>query len=187
MTFLKTLLRKFNADERGVITLEVIILTPLMVLWIIASNAFFDGFKTYLRAGKATYTAVDLISRQGEVGPNYVANVGSIFEAIVDADGAASTVVISSIGMTGGDWDSGGTLTLDWSRDATGGAGIASPADIPTQYIPNLMDGEHIVLIQAGVPFIPKASWGSLTAKTFTNTLAVTPRYDVMVGWNALY
>lgn len=186
MTFIKTLMRKFKSDERGVISLEVIILTPIMVTWIIASNAFFDGFKTYLRANKATYTAVDLVSRQGDVGPGFVGNVGSVFEAIVDADGTSPSVTISSIGMTGGDWDTGGTLILDWSYSPTGGGGIANAAAIPAQYIPNLVDGEYIVLIQSGVPFIPKFSIGSLTAKTFTNTLAVTPRYDYKVGWDPL-
>jgi Flp pilus assembly protein TadG len=178
MTLLKKLLSNFKRNERGVITLEMIIMMPLMVLWIVGSNSFFDAFKTYLRASKATYTAVDLISRQSTVGPTYVANVGTIFESIVDAAGASSEVIISSIRM----WND--ALQIEWSQNANGNPGMTNANQIPLAYIPNLQNGEAIVLIQSSVPFIPIHSWGNLTAKTFTNTVAVTPRFDVMVGYD---
>jgi hypothetical protein len=177
MTMLKKLLRKFNENEQGVITLELIVLMPFMVLWIVGSNAFFDAFKTYLRASKATYTAVDLVSRQDEIGPNFVTNVGSVFKSIVDADGANATMVVSSIRMWNGD------LEVVWSLSGSGGGSCSGGlGTIPTQFIPNLQDGESIVLIQTEVPFIPIFSWGNLAAKTFTNTVAVTPRYGPLVG-----
>ncbi len=184
MTLFKNILRKFKSNERGAITLEMIILLPLLVLWIVGSNSFFDAFKTYLRASKATYTAVDLISRQNEIGPSYMTNVGSVFRSIVDADGANATVIISSIRMTGGSFDTGGTLELDWSLNGAGGTGLTSAGQIPLAYIPNLLEGEYTVLIQTNVPFIPIYSWGNLTAKTFSNTVAVTPRFDVRVSMN---
>jgi Flp pilus assembly protein TadG len=182
MNILKNILRKFKRDDRGVITLELIVLMPFMVLWIVGSNSFYDGFKTYLRASKATYTAIDLISRQESfVGPNYIANVGSVFNSIVDADGAPSTVIISSIGQANG------SLFVHWTANANGGAGIPNAGAIPTAFIPVLMDGEYIVLIQSSVPFIPIHSWGNLTAKTFTNTVAVTPRFNVKVEYDSSY
>lgn len=175
MTLFRNILRRFKRNERGSITLELIIMMPLLVLWIVGSNSFFDAFKTYLRASKATYTAVDLISRQDSIGPTYMTNVGSIFRSIVDADGADATLVVSSILM------SSGTLDVDWSLSGTGGAGLDT-GSIPTAFIPNLAEGEYTILIQTSVPFIPKYSWGNLTAKTFTNTVAVTPRFDVRVS-----
>jgi Flp pilus assembly protein TadG len=181
MTYLKKLLSNFKRNERGVITLEMIIMMPLMVLWIVGSNSFFDAFKTYLRASKATYTAVDLVSRQTEVGPTYIGNVGTIFESIVDADGATSTVVISSIRM----WND--ALEIEWSRNANNSNGLTDVGQIPLAYVPNLRNGETIILIQTSVPFVPIHAWGNLTAKTFTNTVAVTPRFDVRVSYNASY
>ncbi len=181
MTLLKKLLGNFKRNERGVITLEVIILMPLMILWIVGSNSFFDAFKTYLRASKATYTAVDLISRQVEVGPTFIGNVGTIFESIVDADGESSSIVISSIRM----W--GDALEIEWSRNGNGSAGMIDATQIPLAYIPNLSNGETIVLIQTSVPFVPIHSWGNLTAKTFSNIVAVTPRFDVRVAYNEAY
>jgi len=181
MSLLRKLLSNFKRNERGVVTLEFIIMMPLMVLWLIGSNSFFDAFKTYLRASKATYTAVDLISRQSTVGPTFVSNVGTIFESIVDADGASSEVIISSIRM----WND--ALQIEWSQNANGNLGMTDTNEIPLAYIPDLQNGEVIVLIQSSVPFIPLHSWGQLTAKTFTNTVAVTPRFDVMVGYSSAF
>ncbi len=181
MSLLKKLLGNFKRNERGVITLEMILMMPLMVLWIVGSNSFFDAFKTYLRASKATYTAVDLISRQSTVGPTFITNVGTVFDSIVDADGANSGVVVSSIRM----WND--ALQIEWSQNANGSPGMTDAAEIPTAYMPNLRNGEAIVLIQTSVPFIPIHSWGNLTAKTFTNTVAVTPRFDVLVSYDNAY
>lgn len=179
MTFLKKLLRRFKSNERGTITLELIILTPLMVLWIVGSNSFFDAFKTYLRASRATYTAVDLVSRQETVGPAFMTNVGTIFDSIVDADGSAGSFVVSSIRMNND------ALEVDWSVSSSGGAGMAGSADIPAAYIPILSNGEYIVLIQSQVPYVPIKSWANLQAKTFANTVAVTPRFEVKVSYDA--
>ncbi len=181
MSLLKKLLGNFKRNERGVITLEMILMMPLMVLWIVGSNSFFDAFKTYLRASKATYTAVDLISRQSTVGPTFITNVGTVFDSIVDADGANSGVVVSSIRM----WND--ALQIEWSRNANGSPGMTDEAEIPMAYMPNLRNGEAIVLIQTSVPFVPIHSWGNLTAKTFTNTVAVTPRFDVLVSYDDAY
>ncbi len=176
MTWLKNMITRFGRNERGILSVEMVILMPILMIWLVGSNAFFDAFVTYLRASKATYTAVDLISRQNIIGPNYMKNVGSIFASIVDADGAAPSMVISSIKMDDN------RLELDWSLNGRGGTGLTSTDQIPTKYVPNLKNGEYVILIQTGVPFVPTYSWGNLVAKTFTNTVAVTPRFDVRVA-----
>jgi len=181
MIFLAKCLRNFKENDRGAIMLEMITLMPLLMLWIVGSNSFFDAFKTYMRASKASYTAVDLVSRQQEVGPDYISNVASIFESIVDADGAASSIVVSSLHQVGID------LQLDWSVNGQGWAGLTSAGQIPTASVPNLADGEYVILLQSNVPYIPIYSWGQLTATTFTNTIVVIPRFDPRVLYNSDY
>lgn len=178
MTFFTKCLRKFKRNDQGAVSLEIIVLMPLLILWLVGSNSFFDGFKTSLRASKASYTAIDLISRQATVGPDYMRNVASIFESIVDADGALSTIVVSSIHNVGGN------LEVHWSVNGEGGAGLSNAAQIPLAQMPNLVDNEYVILLQSSVPYVPLYSWAHLQAKTFTNTIVVTPRFDPRVSYD---
>lgn len=176
MQFIYKYLRDFKENTRGAITLELVILTPLLVLWIVGSNSFFDGFKTYLRASKATYTAIDLVSRQTVVNDSYIAIVGTVFDAIVDADGSLPSIVVSSIEMSNDD------MSIGWSVATNNALPLTDVGNIPANFIPVLLDGETVILIQSAVPFIPKLAWGGLTAKTFTNTVAVTPRFGAKIS-----
>ncbi len=181
MIFLAKCLRKFKDNDRGAIMLEMITLMPLLILWIVGSNSFFDAFKTYMRASKASYTAVDLISRQSIVGPDYITNVASVFESIVDADGATSSIVVSSIRQVGDD------LELHWSVNGQGGVGLSSAGQIPVASVPNLADGEYVILLQSSVPYILIYSWGQLEATTYTNTIVVIPRFETFVRYDSDY
>jgi hypothetical protein len=179
MNILKKILREFHNDERGIATMEMVFYAPFFVLWIVGSNSFFDAFTTKLRASKATYTAIDLVSRQSTVGPTYISNVGAIFDAIVDADGSASSMVVTSVGKLADE-----SLSIDWSVNGAGGGGLSS-GSIPSALIPDIMVGEHVILIQTSVPYIPKFAWSTLAAHTFTNTIVVTPRFDPQVSYDS--
>ncbi|MBL4751218.1 MAG: hypothetical protein JKX71_11685 [Amylibacter sp.] len=178
MTVFTKILRKYKRNDRGAIMLELVVLMPVLLLWLVGSNAFFDAFKTYLRASKASYTAVDLISRQEVIGPNYMRNVASIFESIVDSDGASPTIVASSIQKLNGD------LVVHWSVSGNGGGGLTNAAQIPTEYIPNLVESEYVILLQTSVPFIPVLSWAQLQSTIYTNTIVVTPRFSARVSFD---
>ena len=170
MSIIKKYTQKF--DDRGSISLEFAMVAPLVALWIFTSYSFFDGFKTYMRANKATYTAVDLVSRQDVVDDAYISTVGSIFKSIVDADGAEPTMVVTSIYQVDAN-----TKRIEWSTAVNGGQRIYEEADLPEGIIPNMAVGESLVLIQTGVPFVPVLTAHQLVATTFTNQVVVTPRF----------
>ena len=175
MYYVKQVFRKFRANEKGAVAIELIFIMPFMILWIVGSIAFFDAFKTYLTSNKATYTVIDLVSRLGGA-PNTVTDqqielMGQVFDNIVDADGAQPQVIISSIIK-----DGEGGYDVAWSV-GTNGAIKLKAEDIPEEYIPIFPDDDSILLIQSHVPFLARKVWGGLTNRTFSNTLAVTPRY----------
>lgn len=175
MKMLQKQVQRFKADEGGFITLELCLMMPLLVLWIVGSYALFDGFKTYLTSSKATYTAVDLVARQTIVDDDYIGVVGTIFESIVSADGDSAKIVVSSVEQSGDD------LVLKWSTGTNGAAVLSSADQIPEEFIPIMSDGETVILIQSYVPFVPRHSWGQLVSKTFKNTLAVSPRFTAKI------
>lgn len=177
MTLFTKYLHKFKRNDQGAVALEIIVLMPLLILWLVGSNSFFDGFKTSLRASKASYTAIDLVSRQDVIGTNDIRNIASIFESIVDADGTAASIVVSSIHKVDD------ALEVHWSVNGEGGAGLTSAAQIPTAQMPNLVDNEYVILLQSSVPYVPLYSWAQLQATTFTNTIVVTPRFHPRITY----
>jgi hypothetical protein len=116
-----------------------------------------------------------LVSRlgggNGQVTDQQIQNIQSIFDNIVDADGSAPQVVISSIVKR-----SDGTHDVSWSV-ASNGASKLTAANIPMDYIPIFPAGQSVLLIESHVPFIARKAWGGLTDRTFENKLAVIPRY----------
>ncbi len=176
MRIFKNLFRKYGRDEAGVISMEFAILAPVILAWAFISLSFFDGFKTYMGANKATYTAVDLISRQDVVTDEYINTVGSIFESIVDSDGSDPTIVVTSILQVDAN-----TKRIQWSTAVNGGDRIYDQSELPTAIIPNMAVGESLVLIQTGVPFEPFISIANLVSTTFTNEIAITPRFHTEI------
>jgi|GEM_PF-617658 len=173
MSILKNFIRSFTrGDERGAVSVEFVVIAPVILTWIFTSYTFFDGFKTYIRANKATYTAVDLVSRQDVVNDAYIDTVGSIFESIVDSDGSSPTMVVTSIYQM-----DASTRRIEWSTAVNGGSRIFSESDLPEGIIPNMTIGESLILIQTGVPFVPILSGQHLEATTFVNEVVVTPRF----------
>ncbi len=164
--------RNFAQNERGIISVEFAILAPVILAWVLTSYTFFDGFKSYMRASKATYTAVDLVSRQDVVDDAFVETVGSIFESIVDGDGTPPSMVVTSILQVDAN-----TKRVQWSTAYNGGTRIYDESELPQEAIPNMTDGETLVLIQTEVAFDPLIGLAAFTATTFSNQVAITPRF----------
>lgn len=62
---LKHALRRFSASEGGGMSVEAVIIFPILLWAFIAMFVFFDAFKSQNINLKATYTIADMISREG--------------------------------------------------------------------------------------------------------------------------
>ncbi|KAB7616227.1 pilus assembly protein [Amylibacter sp. SFDW26] len=172
MNILQKYIRKFTQNDKGNISVEFAVIAPVILTWIVTSYSFFDGFKTYMKANKATYTAVDLVSRQDVVDDAFINTVGTVFESIVEADGSDPTMVVTSILQVDAD-----TKRIQWSTAVNGGQRVFDVSGLPNEVIPTMTIGETLILIQTGVPFEPRLSAGQLIATTFLNEVVVTPRF----------
>ena len=56
--------KRFRRDEAGTITVEFVIIAPVLLFLLALGFQFFDAFKYYSRAAKATYAVTDIISRE---------------------------------------------------------------------------------------------------------------------------
>lgn len=83
MSFLKRHSRAFLASERGSLSIEAVIILPVLVLFFLVSFTFYDAYRTQTVITKAGYTIADLLSRNPQtVNTTDVDGLWDIFQFI---------------------------------------------------------------------------------------------------------
>ncbi|MFQ5622879.1 MAG: TadE/TadG family type IV pilus assembly protein [Paracoccaceae bacterium] len=172
MKFLKPsrLLARFRRDDEASISIEFVLTLPLLMLWFVGSFVFFDAFKTYSQSAKATYTIGDIMSRQITVDNAFIDNLYVLMDRMTPRSSSGKWMRISLIQFQNNGY------SVVWSR-AQGGGTALSDGTIPLSIMPEMADGDTVVLSETYVPFSPMVGWVGITAHTFITRLTNLPRF----------
>lgn len=109
---LQQALRQFRDDTRGVVSIEMVLILPLLFWSFAAVATFFDAYRTRSLAEKAAFTISDILSREtNAVDATYITNTRVLFDALADS-GDESSLRVSVIS-----WNSGSaSYEVDWSE-----------------------------------------------------------------------
>lgn len=145
-------LARFAADERATLSVELVLMLPLLALWLTASFVFFDAFRVNMVNEKAAYTVADMISRQTEVTTEFINGSNEIFDFLINRRGrtwlrATSVKYHAPDPVAGTDeW-----YEVRWSVATRGreafGADSFEELDIK-DYIPVMSDQETVVITE---------------------------------------
>lgn len=174
------LLTRFRRDERGVVTAELILSMLWLCWWYVASFAIFDGYRQYNANIKATYTLGDLISRQSQVGPDFLDGLSDMYDFLINWR-APSEVRYTSLY-----WDeSDDQYEVDWSH-TTGTWAALTTADLADleDKLPNLVDGEYVILVESRSMFQSAFNVGPTNGLVFNNFVVTSPRFAANVVYN---
>lgn len=81
------LIRRFRNSTEASITVEALLLLPLLLWWYIAAFQFFDAFREKAVNIKAAFTLTDMISReQVSVNAAYINGLGKLFDYLTESD-----------------------------------------------------------------------------------------------------
>ncbi len=166
-----TFFANFRDDESASLTVEFIIIIPVLFTWFLGSIVFFDAFNTKATAQRTAHTLADIISRQTSVDNDFVDSLLTIQNRMLPRE-SVGMVRITSIQR-----DESGDLQLLWTYNTNTGATPLEMEDIPLNTIPLMANGESILLLDTRVPFVPIADWVGFTATTWINRVAVAPRF----------
>lgn len=164
-------LEKFGRDQNGSMTVEFVIVVPLLMLWFIGSFVFFQTFRNYTNAEKASFAIADIMSRQSEVDSAYLDNLQPLFEGLRPGPSTGDWLRVSSIAY---DEDDG--YTVLWSHNVAGGD-VLDDATAPVEILPAMADGETVILTETYVPYRPMVDWVGIPALTWANRIITRPRY----------
>lgn len=174
---------RFAKDEHGLISVETVIIFPILLWALAAMFVFFDAFKAQNTNVKATYTIADLISRTSDpINDDFIDGMDNVFEQLVSSDQAADirvSVVGQRLAANGIDTE----RFLVWSQ-ATGTMIAHTDIEAIEPLIPMMATGDQLIFVESTMLWTPVMSFG-LSEMTLSNVAFTSPRFVPQVVYNA--
>jgi hypothetical protein len=194
MQKLRSRVRAFVQDERGVILAEALILLPMLIWGFLALVVYWDLFRTMNTTQKAAYSIADTLSRQTVLTQQFVDDLDKLLTFLTPG-APASEMRITSFQMDEGPtvtagFDSNDSYCLLFSRmvGASGSSGrtahTAATLKALSGKIPDLANMESVTLVETWVDYQPDFDTGVLNfapgvqGQTFDQFIVTRPRND---------
>ncbi|MBT8455499.1 MAG: pilus assembly protein [Alphaproteobacteria bacterium] len=179
MKRLRNLPRRFTRSEEGTLSVETVIVFPIVLWALFGMFVFWDVFSTVNRNTKATYTIADLISREPDpIDPNYLDGLGGVYNMLVrDADANSTlrvSVVSNKVNEAGFE-----ELTLEWSY-GTGDMPDRTTLDGLLGNIPIMAVGDNLIVVETKTFWEPALTIG-IGSRDITNRVVTSPRFVAQV------
>ncbi|SEO36018.1 TadE-like protein [Salinihabitans flavidus] len=175
--------RRFWPNDRGSVSVEAVIILPILLWAYMGSFIFFDMYRANSTASKAAYTISDMLSRETQaINQTYLNNSLDLFRFLSgtqdDESGTALRVSLIS-------WDGEEQRhELHWSHIAgTKSALEDKDIDALADDLPDMANGEALILVETFATFTPSMNVGvsELDLETFIFT---RPRFAPQLVWS---
>jgi len=173
-------LRRFCRDQRASISLEAVLLFPLLVWAYVATFVFFDAFRAQNTTLKAAYTLSDMLSRETDpVTQDYLDGLNTVFDYLT------FTPNPTWIRVTVITWDEADDrFEVLWSETTKSNpkwttATLQTIAD----QIPAMSNGDRSILVETTMRYRPafRISFGEID---FENFVVTSPRFAPQLLWS---
>lgn len=173
MQRLKQKMLHFLKETQASMSVEAVLVFPLLWTVLLASWVFFDAYRAKNINIKAAYTVSDLLSREIDViDADYLEGLNDILSYLVGKDdGTWLRVTVLSYDEDEDD------LELIWS-EATGTSNGYTSANYDgiKDQIPVMADGDTAIVLETSSDWTPLVDVG-LTSQTYANLVVVSPRF----------
>jgi Flp pilus assembly protein TadG len=167
-------LRRFRQDEGGFISIEAIIVFPLLLWVFMALFVYWDAYRAENTSIKSTYVIADMISRENvPVNMAYINGMHQVFR-YMNATDEDTWIRVTSVQYRQSD----NTYRVIWSRSTnTTRAPVHTHATLATQRhrLPLLADQDAIIIVESWRRFTPAFQVG-LDRRTFDEFTIIRPR-----------
>lgn len=176
----------FRNGTSGAVTVEAVLMLPLLAWGYVAMFTYFDAFRTKNTAEKAAYTISDAMTRVTEgVDEDYIDGMKTLFDYLTPRNYPTELRVseIQWVLQDPNDANSPGDYEVRWSYGADGKAVMTNAmlAGLSDQ-LPNLVAGERLVVVEATSQWKPFFNVG-LDARDFDYFVPTSPRFSSQVAW----
>ena len=174
---------RFVAGERGSVTVEFVIMKPLIFWAFMALFVFFDGYRQSSINLKAAYTISDILSRETDVvDDEYIDTMQSLFKFLT-RDGSEASLRVSVVRWDNNDeryyvdW----SQVRDWSGETAWTDGSISQIE---SRLPVMAHMQRAILVETRNTYSPifKVGLGEQELKNFVFS---SPRFAPQVVWGS--
>lgn len=170
---LNAALQRFRDDMRGSLSVEAVLILPVLMWAYLASLVWFDAFRTDNTNVKAAYAISDALSRQtAVVTPEDLDGLRDLFAFLSNARNAAE-VRISSLWLDPDTMEPG----IIWSY-GTGPLPAMTLTDLQqmADVVPVIPPGDTVIFVETVLAYEPPINVG-LRPRVFTNQIPARPRF----------
>lgn len=177
--FLRNFLERFSRDEKGAVSVEFVLMFPMLFWVIMACYTFFDGYRQSSANLKAAFTISDLVSREtAGIDETYIDSMQRLLD-IMTRNRTETRVRISVIRFDEED----DRYYVDWSRvrgfnNELTNATVGSIAE----RLPTMPDEERVILIETSNTYVPPFRVG-IDDIEMNNFVFTRPRFTNQVAW----
>ena len=160
-------------DDAGSVSVETVIIMPILLWVYVVTFVIFDGFRTHNQNVKAAYTIGDMISRETlPLDADYLDGVQELLNYMTNSKSSA-TVRVTSLQYD----ETTERFYLHWSR-ARGSQQAATNAEVAdwTNRLPTMPDAEYIIVTETSTQYTPPFNIG-LDEPNIQNFVFTRARY----------
>lgn len=185
-------LRAFVAHETGGVSVETVIIFPLLLWAYAAMFIYWDAFKAQNVNLKATYTIADMISREDSdppIIPDYIDGMNDLYAYLIRSD-EGNDVRVSVVDFVADPLDPAApaSMCLRWSH-ATGSY-LGHPDVTPLEDdLPILPGGSQLIVVETRMTWSPPFNFQlepiGLDTRDMVNLVFTSPRFVPQVRWDS--
>jgi hypothetical protein len=175
-------LSRFGRREDGTVTVEFVLVIPLLAWCFLATFTFFSAYRTNTINVKAAYTIGDHLSREtGFITPAYLDTLGELHDFLVQSSESTRLRITAFEYELDDD-----TYRVIWSQgiDVGGRATNAIISDVRSA-LPNMPDEEIAILTEVWLDFAAQDFVG-IPAATYYEAIVTRPRFANQICWNPI-
>lgn len=186
---IKQFTKRFRKDQRGSLSVEAVIILPMLFWAICATYSYYNAFKVQNAVNRANYTIGDIVSREtGTVNPDYIQGLHNLYQYMTRAKDSGTWIRVSSIKCRKKCGQADRVLKLNWSYGTAGAHALTKP-EINTveAKIPLLPKGDVLILVETSSTYHPlfKAMVPTLGDTTMATYSVTRPRFAQQVAWSS--
>lgn len=179
----QSLRRSFGSDDAGSVSVETIIIMPILLWVYVASFVFFDGFRTHNQNVKAAYTIGDMLSRETNAINNaYLEDLSDVFDFLT-FNRNPSYLRVSQIR-----WQQAhNRYRVDWSYATDGNNSerlVNADMTSIAHRLPPMVNGERVLVVESFTAYTPAFNVGLSPTINFVNFVPTSPRFAPMLAKN---
>jgi hypothetical protein len=165
----------FLRDERGNMSIETVIVIPLLMFALIGGLTYWNAFNANSRTAKVAYTIGDIMSRHTAVDDTDMTYLFDLQNKMLPGNVVQRQLRISSICFEDGQY------TVLWSYTRSGADILALPvlteAEIPIEIMPSMAPQDSVILVELRGSWTPQFLNYGLSGATWNNALVTRPRF----------